>query len=429
MQEFLVTAIDIGTQKISASCGLSSIGKEVDILGSSCVYSKGVEKGKIADMEKCKEAFLEALDNLEKEIDREIKDIYIGLPSTDVKIQESNFEDDINGIVSPKILNDALKYIRENTFVNDDEEICDAFINCYKVDDKLSLNLAETLEGDKLLINATVVTCKKDVIKKYMDLCIGTRYNIKGFIVNIMSLKKIFFFRDQLGERVMVESGAALTEVAIFKDGVAKELFSIPLGGNNITSDLSICGGLSNEEAEKMKCKYSSNYETLYSEKDEKELTLDGKGIHKELFYKVCEARIEEILNYVNNELKNTGHFDNLCSIILCSDSLTNFENINKLSKEIMNDRVRIFTKNDFGMQNFSNITSLAIVKEVHDRVELICEDFTKDVKDKTLRFEKISDINRNEECDIVEKEDHVKKKKNNKGIRGKLRSLLEDIF
>lgn len=428
MQEFLVTAIDIGTQKISASCGLSSIGKEVEILGSSCVYSKGVEKGKIADVEKCKEAFLEALDNLEKDIDREIKDIYIGLPAEDIKIQESNFEENINGVVSPKVLRDSLEYIRENTFVNEDEEICDIFINYYKVDDKLSLNLAETLEGDKLLINATVVTCKKDVIKKYMDLCIGTRYTIKGFIVNIISLKKIFFFRDQLGERVMVESGAALTEVAIFKDGIVKELFSIPLGGNNITSDLSICGGLSIKEAEEMKCEYSNNYKTLYNEKDEKELTLNGKRIHKELFYKVCEARIEEILNYVNNELKNTGHFDNLCSIILCSDSLTNFENINELSKEIMNDRVRIFTKNDFGMQNFSNITSLAIVKEVHDRVELICEDFTKDVKGNTLRFEKVSDININEECDI-EKDDHVKKKRNNKSIRGKLRSLLEDIF
>lgn len=428
MQEFLVTAIDIGTQKISASCGLSSIGKEVEILGSSCVYSKGVEKGKIADVEKCKEAFLEALDNLEKDIDREIKDIYIGLPAEDIKIQESNFEENINGVVSPKVLRDSLEYIRENTFVNEDEEICDIFINYYKVDDKLSLNLAETLEGNKLLINATVVTCKKDVIKKYMDLCIGTRYTIKGFIVNIISLKKIFFFRDQLGERVMVESGAALTEVAIFKDGIVKELFSIPLGGNNITSDLSICGGLSIKEAEEMKCEYSNNYKTLYSEKDEKELTLNGKRIHKELFYKVCEARIEEILNYVNNELKNTGHFDNLCSIILCSDSLTNFENINELSKEIMNDRVRIFTKNDFGMQNFSNITSLAIVKEVHDRVELICEDFTKDVKGNTLRFEKVSDININEECDI-EKNDHVKKKRNNKSIRGKLRSLLEDIF
>lgn len=428
MQEFLVTAIDIGTQKISASCGLSSIGKEVEILGSSCVYSKGVEKGKITDVEKCKEAFLEALDNLEDDIDREIKDIYIGLPVEDVRIEEYSCEQNINGLVTPKNLRNALEFIKENTFVNDDEQICDIFINYYKVDEKLSLDLTETLEGDKLLVNATVVICKREIIRKYMELCAGTRYSIKGFIVNIISLKKIFFFRDQLGERVMVESGAALTEVAIFKDGIVKEIFSIPLGGNNITSDLSICAGLSMKEAEEMKCEYSNNYKSLYNEKDEKELTLGEKTIHKELFYKVCEARIEEILNYVNNELKNTGHFDNLCSIILCSDSLTNFENIDQLSKEILNDRVRIFTKNDFGMQNFSNITSLAIVKEVHDRVELICEEFTNDSKEINLIFEKVSDINDNEKYDI-EKDDLVKKKTNNKGIRGKIRSLLKDIF
>ena len=70
----------------------------------------------------------------------------------------------------------------------------------------------------------------------------------------------------------MVESGAALTEVAIFKDGIVKEIFSIPLGGNNITSDLSICAGLSMKEAEEMKCEYSNNYKSLYNEKDEKEI-------------------------------------------------------------------------------------------------------------------------------------------------------------
>lgn len=44
MQEFLITAVDIGTRKISASCGISSKDKEVEILGSSCVSSNGVEK-------------------------------------------------------------------------------------------------------------------------------------------------------------------------------------------------------------------------------------------------------------------------------------------------------------------------------------------------------------------------------------------------
>ena len=78
-------------------------------------------------------------------------------------------------------------------------------------------------------------------------------------------------------------------------------------------------------------------------------------------------------------------------------------------------------------MQNFSNITSLAIVKEVHDRLELVYEDFTKEVKGDTLILEKASDINRDQKNSLNLKE--KKKKKRNESIKGKLRSLLEDIF
>ena len=78
-------------------------------------------------------------------------------------------------------------------------------------------------------------------------------------------------------------------------------------------------------------------------------------------------------------------------------------------------------------MQNFSNITSLAIVKEVHDRLELVYEDFTKEVKGDTLVLEKASDINRDQKKPLNLKD--KKKKKRNESIKGKLRSLLEDIF
>ncbi|MDQ0148095.1 cell division FtsA domain-containing protein [Eubacterium multiforme] len=427
MQEFLVTAVDIGTKKISASCGISAIGQEVEILGSSCVYSEGVENGQIVDIDRCRERFLEVLDKLEKNINREIKEIYIGISSSNVELKEENCEVDIDGEVTPKHINEVKRKLKQEISLNEDEEICDIVINYYKVDDKKSFDLSEKLSGNKLIVNATVIVCKKDIIKRYIDLCIGTRYEIKGFVVNIMSLKKIFLFKEQLGNRVLIESGASSTEVAVLEDGIVKELFFIPLGGNNITNDLTICADISNEIAEKIKCNYSETYKSICNQTDGESISFEGNKINKELFYKVCEARIEEILKYVKNKLKNTSNYKDFCSIILCSDSLTNFENIEELSNRIIGENMHIITKNEFNMQNFSNITSLAIVKEVHDRVELIYEDFTKEVKDNTLRFENLNDINRKHECKLDNTSHEIEKK--NKGIIGKLRSLLEDIF
>lgn len=427
MQEFLVTAVDIGTKKISASCGISSIGKEVEILGSSCVYSEGVENGQIVDIYRCRERFLEVLDKLEKNINREIREIYIGISSSNIKLKEENVEVDIDGEVTPKHINEVKAKLKKEIFLNEDEAICDIVINHYNVDNKKVSNLSEKLIGKKLVVNATIIVCKKNIIKRYIDLCIGTRYQIKGFVVNIMSLKNIFLFKEKLGNRVLIESGASSTEVAILEDGVVKEVYFIPLGGNNITNDLTICADISNEVAEKIKCNYSATYKSICNQKDEESISFEGSKINKELFYKVCEARIEEILNYVNNKLKNTSNYKDFCSIILCSDSLTNFENIKELSNKIIGENVHIITKNEFNMQSFSNIASLAIVKEVHDRVELIYQDFTNEVKDNTLRFENLNDIDKKHECVLGDTSDKIEKK--NKGIIGKLRSLLEDIF
>ncbi|MDO5038126.1 cell division FtsA domain-containing protein [Clostridium sp.] len=427
MQEFLVTAVDIGTQKISASSGISRLGEEVEILGSSCVYSKGIDRGKIVDSKACKESFLEVLYKLEEEINEKIYDIYIGLPSSDLKLKEYEIKVTNTHNNFLKNLKESILNLQESIELSEDERICDVSINYYKIGDDVKLEIPKDVLGD-IYVNVTVFLCNRDTLNKYKTICIDTRYNIKGFISNINSLRNIFLFKEELGEKAIVDSGAGLTEIGIFKDGVIKELISIPLGGNNITSDLSICAGLTNKEAELVKCEYSNNYVSILNDDLQKEILIDGKSIHKELYFKVCEARIEEILNYVNNELKNTSHYNDLCSIILCSDSLTNFENIKALVSEMIDYKVNIITKSDFNMQNLSNITSLAIVKEVHDRVELICEDFTKDVKGNTLKFEEISDIDVNANYEI-EDLGHDDKKKKNTGIIGKIRSLLEDIF
>ena len=67
MQEFFITAVDIGTHKISASIGVSRKNEDVEILGSSCVNVRGVENGVISNEDKCRIYFEEALSKLEEE--------------------------------------------------------------------------------------------------------------------------------------------------------------------------------------------------------------------------------------------------------------------------------------------------------------------------------------------------------------------------
>ncbi|MGV3024644.1 cell division FtsA domain-containing protein [Clostridium thermobutyricum] len=424
MQEFFITAVDIGTHKISASIGVSRKNEDVEILGSSCVNVRGVENGVISNEDKCRIYFEEALSKLEEETGKKINDIYIGLPSNNIKCFEVPAQIMLEDTVKAKDVKRIIDEVRNKIKVEEGYEICDIVINYYKLDGKINLNTVVGQEGVILELNLSVIQGKTEVLDTYRRLCKGTKYSIKGFLVNQISLRKIFLSESILRENTtLVEIGDALTEISVVEDKGLKELMSIPLGGRNITSDLSICMALPLFEAEGIKREFSSIYRSSINDKGNKEVQVRNKQVDKELFYKVCEARIEEILNYVKNQLKKTGHYDDICSIILLGDAITNFEGINEVVHQKFKDKkIKIVTKNDFGMQNISNITSLAIVKEVHDRLELIYEEalnFTQEFKIKKT----------DENAYKKDKEELQKRESENKSIIRKFKNFLGDMF
>lgn len=428
MQEFLITAVDIGTKNISASCGKYKNGEEVEIIGSSCIESAGIERGKLIDKKKCKIQFLNALKKLEEENHVDISSVYVGVSANNFRIEEVSKNINVEGIISKDNIIDVIKKCKRNINIEKHERICDIIINYYKVDDKITYNIPEGLQCYKLEVNITISIMDREVIENYKYLCEDTKYFIEDFIVNGPSLKNIFLNGNRRGTKFIIGMGASLTEIVKFKNGKVTSVIDIPLGGDDITSDISICANLKKEDAEELKCKYSENLSNFKVCKDEeKELKVSSGSIHKELFYKVCNARIEEILKYVKNELKKASHFTETCSIILYGESLTNFDKAQLLVREIIGTNAQIITKDDFGMNNFNDLTSLAIVKEIHDKVELLYKNSSEVIEE----FKKIeSNYQSNEEViDNKEVVIEVEEKESKKSIVGKLRSFLGDIF
>ena len=86
MQEVLISTVDFGSKKISASAGKSSDG-EFDIIGTKCIPSDGIEKGFIVDIDKCKESFKEVMEKLKLQTNENLKDIYVGISSNILQLK------------------------------------------------------------------------------------------------------------------------------------------------------------------------------------------------------------------------------------------------------------------------------------------------------------------------------------------------------
>lgn len=406
MEKLTLASVDFGSKKISASVGRVNEG-DIEIIDSFCYKSEGIEKGLIIDEAKCCQSLENAINGLEEITGIKVTKVYAGISSRNIRMSEVSCSVNLrDGIVRGIDIKRALDKGKRNVVHDEDEEIVDVIIDFFNIDGKVFYQNVTGWKASTLEVNITVLIGKSSEMDKYRKVIRDCGLEVEGFLVNIISGRKIFLNeKNSLGHKVLVDIGAGTSEVAIFNNGILKYISSIPLGGDNITKDLSICGDLPLGEAENLKKIYSFSYESL---KNQEEVVKVGSvDISTKLFYEVIKARIEEILHYVNLELKKTSFFEGICSIIIYGNGMSHYEDIVSIVKEELDKKTKIVKSEELGIEESGAITSLAIVKEVYDRLELLY--------DKSVELE-------------IEKEE-LEFEKDDLGIIGKLKSFLGEIF
>ena len=421
MLQEIITAIDIGSKKLSATIGVKNKSNELEILLTKSCKSVGIEKGTIVDINKCREAIEKLLKELEETTERNIKNVTVGISSRKIRITEITVKVDVkDGKITQESLMEVLDKAKREFLLSEEEIIIDEIINFYIINNQVVYKDIINWKADSFEMNLTLVIANKSEIDKYNEIFKNTKYKIDSIKSNIITGRQIFLSENKYdGEYALVDVGAGVVDISVFDDNaVIKNISSIPVGGNNISNDLAICGKFSFLEADNIKKIYSSNYKTLYKDKSvSNEIKVGTVNVPKELFFEVTNARIEEILNHIHMELKKSGHYDRICSIILYGDALSYFEDIAEIVSKIFKKKIKIIKDIDLGIKNSENITSLALVKEVYDRLILLGDN-------KIIPNNKKSEKeNVNEDTEIL----HNNEDENH--ILNKLKSFFNKIF
>jgi cell division protein FtsA len=417
MQQKIITSIDFGSKKLSAAMAVREK-EELKILGAKSCKSMGIEKGLLIDIDKCREVTVSLLKELEQKTKKEIRSIAIGISSNKIRITEVTTVVELNEKVTSADIRKALENGQKSITISDDECIVDVLINFYILDGKVIHKDILNWKGRKLEVSLTLVIGEKKEIQKYYELFKKTEYTIEFIKLNILAGKQIFLNeKNSIGDVALVDIGAGITEIVLFNDSIPKSISYVPIGGNNVTNDLSICGQFPFLEADNIKKIYSSNYKSLYLDDSlQDEIEVGTIKVSRKLFYEVVNARMEEILSHINIKLKNTGHYDRICSIILYGDGVNYFEDIDEIVRKIFKIKTKIIRKNDLGIKNSENITSLAIAKDVYDRLNL-------------LEDNDIVLTNKNNETKVINEKEHLHNNEGENHILKKVKVFFDKIF
>ncbi|MCK5838506.1 MAG: cell division protein FtsA, partial [Bacteroidales bacterium] len=167
----------------------------------------------------------------------------------------------------------------------------------------------------------------------------------------IASAESVLSDEEKEAGVVLVDIGGGTTDIAIFQDKIIRHTAVIPFGGDIITDDVKEGCTIIKKHAEELKVKFGS---ALASENKEQEIVaipgLRGRP-PKEISLKnlagIIQARMEEIIEHVHFEIKNSGCENKLIAGIVLTGGGAQLLHIAQLTEFITGMDTRIGYPNE----------------------------------------------------------------------------------
>jgi cell division protein FtsA len=336
----IIVGLDIGTTKIACFVGRKNEHGKIEILSMGKSESLGVTRGMVSNIEKTIKSIREAVDEAESRIEGDLKInvVNVGIAGQHIKSIQHR------GIYTRTSLENEIAQLDIDALMDDmyrlamppGEEIITVLPQEYIVDNEQGIKDPIGMSGVRLEANFHIITGN-----------IGASLNINkcvqraGLKVQDIVLEPIASAHSVLTEEekeagvVLVDIGGGTTDVAIFHEGIIRHTAVIPFGGNVISEDIKEGCTIMKRQAEKLKQKFGS---ALASESQDNEVVaipgLRGRA-PKEITLRnlasIIQARMEEIIELVHYEIKNSGYEKKLIGGIVVTGGGSQLRHITQL--------------------------------------------------------------------------------------------------
>ncbi|MCP3734847.1 cell division protein FtsA [Sphingomonas sp. RP10(2022)] len=257
--EGLITALDIGSSKVSAMIAQKGDGGELIVLGTGQRESRGVKRGYIADMAATEAAVREAVEQAERIAGINIENVWVGFSAGGLVSDVAEVEFELGGHRVEQADIDALLAAGRNSIDPQGRMVLHAQPALYTLDGLTGVKKPLGLHADRLGVHIHVVAADGSPVRN-LDLCVRSAHlEVKSIIAAPVATGLACLSEEERELGVaLVEIGAGITNVSLFAGGMLVGLCSIPMGGQDITDDIASAFGTRRAQAERMKCFHGS---------------------------------------------------------------------------------------------------------------------------------------------------------------------------
>ncbi len=371
----VIVGIDIGTSKVSLVIGEVNNFNQIEVLCTTSCKCNGIKKGKIINEEEIVSAITKLVKDAETETQLTINSAYVTIPGKYATIVQNSVtkeaKDKYAGISNKDVIM-GISQVKDID-VPEGMQIIDIVTDEFILDNGRTIQDPVGSLSSTFTIKAQIVLADKEYIKQISNLFRKIDIDIDALVPVTLAERTLALDGNELNDNVMLlDIGAGNTDIGVFEGLSFTYTNTIPLGGDNITKDISLVLNISEEEADKLKRQYglalksfidNDNEILLATSKDE-----NKKVIKSSELIEIIEARIEEIFSLVNKDITTQGIKQRINNVILTGQGITNINKCDVAGKIILNIPVKIATGRAISIVRPEYRTAYALVKYIASR-------------------------------------------------------------
>lgn len=359
MQELsrYAVGLDIGTNTVRCVVSHQDSGAGAPtIIGLGEAPNSGMRKGVVVNLVNTAQAIDKALEEAERVSGHQIDAATIVINGAHVLGMSSR------GVVAVgshghEINEDDLARVEEAATVVQlpaNREILDVTPRSFRLDDQDNIKDPVGMTGVRLEVDAHVITALSPNLRNLLKAAEMTHTKVHRTVpAGLAAAAAVLSEQQKENGVLLVDIGHSTTNLAVYEEGDLQHVAVLPVGGVNITNDLAVGLKIDLDVAERVKLQHGVASPGVRKSTDKKIITVKNEketyDFETEQIDFIVEARLEEIFELVNNELKSIGRAAKLPGGTIITGGTARIKGIADYAKEALQLSAKIGHPQGFG--------------------------------------------------------------------------------
>jgi cell division protein FtsA len=349
-----IVGIDAGSSKVCTLVGDVDDEGYVRVIGVGLTPARGIRRGVVTNVTEATASIAASVEKAERTSGYKIERAYIGLSGTHVSSLNSRGVVGISrreqGITEEDV--DRALDAAHAIAVPHNREVVHVIPRGYVVDGQNGVNDPVGMHGFRLEVEAHIVVGSTTAIQNLVKCVEGSHVEVDELVLaSIAAGDAVLTDTEREMGVVLADIGAGTTDLSIFIDGSVWHTITLGVGGEYVTADVAIGLRLPPDVAEQVKIEYGHARASQVPPDERFTVSTFGdqgrQAVLRWQLAEIIEARVEEILSMIKQEIKRSG-YDGLlpAGVVLCGGT-AQLSGIEEYGRDILSLPVRVGAPRD----------------------------------------------------------------------------------